>query len=242
MQKAAPNWQDATDVQWWEACRREALIRPLAEQDSVSRQEADAAAKQLGMGRAMVYRLVARFRRRPQTSSLAPAVRGRAACSCSLDAQVEAIVASAIKEVYLRPERPRLMDLWRAVRAQCLTRGLKPPVYRTVAARVQRCDPQVIVQARAGAAAARQRYGRVQASSLQPAWPLEVVQIDHTPLDVLVVDELERQPLGRPWLTLAIDVASRLVTGFHVALERPSSLTVALVLTQAVLPKEGWLE
>jgi transposase InsO family protein len=43
--------------------------------------------------------------------------------------------------------------------------------------------------------------------------------------------------LGRPWLTLAIDVASRVVTGFHVTFEPPSSLTVALALTQAVLPK-----
>jgi len=36
-------------------------------------------------------------------------------------------------------------------------------------------------------------------------------------------------------------VASRFVTGFQVSLDRPSSLTVALALTQAVLPKEGWL-
>jgi putative transposase len=242
MQKLSPSWQDVTDGQWQEACRREAVIRPLAEQDVVSRQAATAAAEQLGIGRALVYRLVARFRRRPQTSSLAPGVRGRGARSRALDPQVEAIIDSAIKAVYLRPERPRLIDLWRVVRAQCLTRGLKPPVYHTVAARVRQCDPRAVLQARAGAVAARQRYGRVKPSSLQPAWPLEVVQIDHTPLDVLVVDELERQPVGRrPWLTLAIDVASRLVTGFHVALEPPSSLTVALALTQAVLPKEAWL-
>ncbi len=58
---------------------------------------------------------------------------------------------------------------------------------------------------------------------------------------MLVVDEWERQPFGRPWLTLAIDVASRFVTGFQVSLDRPSSLTVAPALTHAVLPKEGWL-
>ena len=107
-------------MQWREACRREAVIRPLAEQEKVSRAAAIAAADQLGMSRAMVYRLVASFRRCPQTSSLVPGVRGRAARSRSLDPRVEALVASAIKEVYLRPERPRLIDLWRTVRAQCL--------------------------------------------------------------------------------------------------------------------------
>src|SRR5208337_1377080 len=144
MQKFVLSWQDAADWQWQEACRREAVIRPLAEQDPVSRQEAVAAAKQLGISPRLVYRLVARFRRRPQTSSLVPGVRGRAARSRSLDPRVEALVASAIKEVYLRPERPRLIDLWRAVRAQCLSLGLKPPAYHTLQARVQQCDARVV--------------------------------------------------------------------------------------------------
>jgi len=98
----------------------------------------------LGVGLSLLYELVARFRRRPQTSSLVPGVRGRAASSRSLDPRVEVLVASAIKEVYLRPERPRLIDLWRAVRAQCLSLGLKPPAYHTLQARVQQCDARVV--------------------------------------------------------------------------------------------------
>ncbi|WP_456294226.1 hypothetical protein [Streptomyces mirabilis] len=38
---------------------------------------------------------------------------------------------------------------------------------------------------------------------------LEQVQIDHTPVDVIVVDEQHRKPIGRPYLTAAIDVTSR---------------------------------
>jgi putative transposase len=47
--------------------------------------------------------------------------------------------------------------------------------------------------------------------------------------------------LVRPWLTLAIDVASRTVIGFYVSLETPSAVSVALALTHAVLPKDLWL-
>src|SRR5260370_42621692 len=47
MQKASPSWQEAKDWQWQEACRRETVIRPLAEQGRVSRQEAAAAAERL---------------------------------------------------------------------------------------------------------------------------------------------------------------------------------------------------
>ena len=71
---------------------------------------------------------------------------------------------------------------------------------------------------------------------------LEVVQVGHTQADVLVVDEVERKVLGRPWLSLALDVALRCVLGFYVAMERPSAATVGLLLTRAVLPKGPWLE
>ena len=60
-------------------------------------------------------------------------------------------------------------------------------------------------------------------------------------MDAIVVDEAQRLPIGRPWLTLAVDVATRVVVGFYVSLEAPSSTSVALCLSQAVLPKERWL-
>ena len=37
---------------------------------------------------------------------------------------------------------------------------------------------------------------------------LERVQIDHTVIDVIVVDERERQPVGRPYLSIGLDEAS----------------------------------
>jgi putative transposase len=66
-----------------------------------------------------------------------------------------------------------------------------------------------------------------------------LVQIDHTQLDVMVVDESQRLVLGRPWL--AIDVASRVVTGFYVSLDARAAISVAMVLTHGVLPKDLWL-
>jgi len=71
--------------------------------------------------------------------------------------------------------------------------------------------------------------------------PLDLVQIDHTLADVIVVDETERRPVGRPWLTLAIDVATRSVAGFYLSLDSPSSTSVALAIAHAVLPKSDYL-
>lgn len=60
-------------------------------------------------------------------------------------------------------------------------------------------------------------------------YPLDVVQIDHTLVDIIIVDQVERLPIGRPYLTIAIDVYSRCIAGFILSLEAPSSVSVGLL-------------
>jgi putative transposase len=74
-----------------------------------------------------------------------------------------------------------------------------------------------------------------------PSYPLAVLQMDHTPVDVIVVDAVHRQPIGRPYLTLAIDVFSRCIAGFSLSLDAPSAVSVGLCLTHAALEKDAWL-
>lgn len=102
-------------------------------------------------------------------------------------------------------------------------------------------DPAELVAAREGAKAARNRYHPVPGTyKIERAF--EVIQIDHTLVDVIVVDRAHRQPLQRPWVTLAIDVASRIVAGFYLTLEPPSGLSVSLVIQHLVRPKMDWLD
>ncbi len=61
---------------------------------------------------------------------------------------------------------------------------------------------------------------------------MEWLQMDHTLVDLILVDPVDRAPIGRPWITLAIDVFSRCVAGFHLSLEAPSATSVGLCLTQ----------
>ncbi len=56
-----------------------------------------------------------------------------------------------------------------------------------------------------------------------------------------MVDPVTRLPIGRPTLTLAIDVNTRIVMGFYLSLEAPSLTAVALCLTHAVMDKTAWL-
>jgi putative transposase len=64
----------------------------------------------------------------------------------------------------------------------------------------------------------------------------QVWQIDHTPADILVVDD-DGNLLGCPWLTTVVDSYSRCIVGLHLGFDAPSSKVVALALRHAILPK-----
>lgn len=234
-------WQSASDEDWDLALAREAVIRPLADQAEITAGLVTTASAALGISRSLVYRLVAKFRKRPQVSSLLPAKRGRRPTTRALSTAAEAVVQEAIGQVYLQREQPRLSDLLKEIERQCRQKGLKVPNFRTVKRRVEAIDARERARKRAGAKAASDRFRPTRVLSTADLLPLERVQIDHTRVDAVVVDERDRLPIGRPWLTLAIDVASRAVLGFSLALEEPSTLSVALTLAQAVLPKDLWL-
>ena len=72
-------------------------------------------------------------------------------------------------------------------------------------------------------------------------YPLSIIQVDHTPIQICLVDEVDRQPIGDAWLTLVIDTYSRMVLGFYLTFDPPSTLSTGLALAHAFLPKEEYL-
>ena len=66
---------------------------------------------------------------------------------------------------------------------------------------------------------------------------LERVEIDHTPLDLILLDDEYGIPLGRPYLTLLIDVFSGCILGFHLGYQAPSYISTAKAITHAIKPK-----
>ena len=45
----------------------------------------------------------------------------------------------------------------------------------------------------------------------------------------------------RPWLTLAIDVFTRMVVGFHLSMDKPSRVSLGLCMLNTVYDKSAWL-
>ena len=221
------------------AHQREAVLRTISEQGNLSRQVADAAAN-LGVSVRTVFRWLAAYRQLPQTSSLLPNPMGPPKGTKRIDAKVEEVIESVINDVYLSKPRAKKEEVARMVGLRCEAMGLKAPSRKPILARLSALDKSVVAKARLepGEAAALVDF---VPGTYKVVKPLDVVQIDHTLADVIVVDEENRLPIGRPWLTLAVDVATRVIVGFYVSLEAPSSTSVALCIAQAVLPKEQWL-
>jgi putative transposase len=234
-------WEAAGDADWLVALKRESVIGPLAAQSRPGAQRVEEAARELGLGRSVVYELLKRYRQRSQTSSLLPGKRGREPKILVLGRDREQLLGTCIQDFYLKPERPRLSDLVLEVRRRFAEQQLPAPNYRTVVRRVEAIDLRLATAKREGSKKAREIFGAVAISTLQPEYPMDLLQIDHTPVDVIVVDQQKRLPIGRPWLTLAIDVCTRMVAGFHVSLWSPSTISLSLALSHAVLPKTSWL-
>lgn len=231
---------DVDDDRWREAVAREAIIRPLARGGPLSPTEVKTACRALGLRRARLYALIERYRREPVTSSMLGAKPGPPRGARHLADDVEAVIEEAIASYYLSRQRPSVSALHDHIRQLCRARGVAIPSRNAVRARVASVDRRALVGAREGAKAARDRFKPV-VREYSADHALHIVQIDHTPVDVFVVDAVRRRPIQRPWLTLAIDLASRMVAGFYLSLEAPSSASVALAIHHLVTPKSEWL-
>lgn len=98
-----------------------------------------------------------------------------------------------------------------------------------------------VVARREGRAAAEQKFRHVR-KPREPQRPLEVIEIDHTRLDVFVVDRSGNEVRTvRPWLTVAICAATRMVVGFHISLDAPSWTSIMAALRMGVRPKDALL-
>lgn len=236
-----PDKFNVNDQEWQSAVAREAIIRPLAEAGRLSTVDVKTACTILGLGRSRLYALIEKYRNVPLTSSLISAAPGPKTGARRLASEMEALIEEAIQEKYLTRQKASVSKLHDHIRHLCRARGLQSPSWKAVRSRVAQIDRLRLISRREGSKVARSRLKPV-VHDYQADHALHVVQIDHTLVDLFVVDAVHRQPIQRPWLTLAVDVASRMVVGFYVSLEAPSSASVALAMHQAVMPKGEWLK
>ncbi len=228
------------EKEWTIAQERYSIILPLL--TNIRNGELVArVAKEANVNKATLYRWIQKYEQSGMVSSLANEENTGGRNKSRLSDDIEAVIKSAIEEFYLSKQRYTIAKLHQEIQMICKLAKLKPPSLLTIHSRVNNLSEETRIARRIDKSVAKNRFEPMQGHFPGADYPLAVVQIDHTPLDVIVVDDIHRKPIGRPWITVAIDVYSRMILGFYISLDTPGALGTGLCISHAILPKEMWL-
>lgn len=193
-------------------------------------------ARQHGCSIRTIQRARAALLREERASTLVRGKAGRPPGCTLLMPEVEALIRHAIEKHYLRRERPSKTYIVQRARSMARRLGLPPPSRKAILLRIAREEGWAADVARYGLRASKQKW-EPRTGALNVDKPLDLIQIDHTPADVLLLSDDRSVCIGRPWVTVAIDVASRCVLGVYISMDAPSAVSVSLCIEHAVLPK-----
>ena len=230
-----------TEEQWNEAKKKYEAIKDLVFRKK-SRDEVEEVAAKHNMTAMTIYRWIKDYEASEKISSLISNKEKRGKKGSRIDALANQIIEDVIEELYLTKQRIGFPKIYDAIKSECKKANIKPPHENTVRNRIKAIDPEFSMKKRFSTKKANEKYGNFEGEYPEGDFPLEVYQVDHTPLDIILVDSHSRKPLGRPYLTLAIDVYSRMVAGFYLSLQAPGYFSVSQCLYNAFLPKEDFLK
>ncbi|UFA49684.1 helix-turn-helix domain-containing protein [Deinococcus radiophilus] len=232
-----------------QAQQRLDAIRPLLDLGLLrKRRHVEQRAQELNCSPATLYRWIRNYESGDFNSLVHQ--RRRDAGKGRLSEEVEQVMQRLIDRRYLTSQRPTMTEVYRTLLLEIQTMNnnraegepeVLAPTYQTFRRRIYQTSERKRVSRRYGEGAAK-RSDPITGRYPGATYPLAVVQADHTQLDIKLVDSVHRQPMaGRPWITLVMDVFSRVVLGFHISLDAPSTYSVGQALTHAILPKTLWL-
>jgi len=230
-----------SDKLWQEAERRAILIRPLATMPIVPATLAQKVATELSISQRTIYRLINRLRQSGGLlTSLAPTYSSGGRGKSRLLPVVEQIITMTINDMWLSKQKRTAEDVAQEIKRRCIRANQEPPSFNTVRDRIRALSTRETIKQREGTKAAKQ-LSAIKGIFPAVESPLDLIQMDHTPVDLIIVDEITRRPIGRPYLTASIDNFSRCITGFCLTLEAPSAVSVGLCLVHSVIDKKPYL-
>jgi putative transposase len=233
--------QAIEEEDWALATAKYEAIKPLVAMGNPTKEDVIARARTVGKGASTLYKWLSRYRNFDAVSGLINSKRGWKEGNSRLDETLERVIRETIDEFYLKPTRPTIVKTCQEVKIRCEKIGYAPPSNTAVRARIARIPDFVRMKKRGKLEKAKNKYLPVPGTFPGGDYPLDVIQIDHTPLDMIIVDDEDREAIQRPYLTVAIDIYSRMVAGYYLSLDAPSVTSVAMCIAHAMLPKDEWL-
>jgi len=146
--------------------------------------------------------------------------------SKGLDDESERFLQDQIQLHYAQLTRPSIADAYRQyikslvlenkTRASQDQQTIQRASSKTFYNRVQELPQKELLISRYGFEYARKQL-KVSLGHLPADFPLDVVEIDHTLMNLYVIDDISYLPLGRPWVTAIKDRHSNVLLGFYIS-------------------------
>lgn len=148
------------------------------------------------------------------------------------------IIKESLENEFLTVKKPDKSAVIESIQMKCSKEGLEPLKKETLYKLFNRISDKTSERARLGTRG-REKYTPVERghANQEALYPLHIVEIDHTPLDLDVIDEKSGLVIGRPYLTLGIDLYSRMIWCMYLSFEPPSANRVRKAIEQGVLFK-----
>lgn len=224
------------------AARFAIFDRLVDEGEPVSSPTIAAISAAIGLKERAVRTLVTRFQKDRSPSALAPKNRGPKPGSFRCGEIVQSAILTLAQEVLLVVHPPSIAEAAREIRAL-----LHHPERGHGFAETDIPDERTIIRILGRISArtvARKSLGSKSRTAHEPhpgihlsGGVLDVVQMDHTSANVILVDRIHRLELGRPVLTLVIDIFTRSILGWYVSFGDPSIYRCGRAIVNAMLPK-----
>ena len=171
-------------------------------------------------------------------AGLVPRISARGNRTRKVNLEVVVVMNEVIDADVFEAFQPKISVCYGKVRNLCTERGLSPPSDKTFRAEIKRREEESVVLARQGRRAV---YGITefqwhvdQSTPRHGERPFEIGHIDHTELDVELVDSRTGANLGRPWLTILLDAFTRMVLAFFLTFDPPSYRSCMAVIRHTV--------
>ena len=232
---------DLNDEEYQEALEKYHIIEPLLQLTNRTAKDVQSIANKHQKGIATIYRWLEKYETYGTVSSLSSSYKNSGAKGKGrLSPSVEAIIESVVNELYLNKQKYPFSTIYQTVINKCENINASIPSENTIRNRINNLSPKLIAKRRMGVSVRDTRGTPGKFPDVK--MPLDVIQIDHTKVDIQLVDEVSRENTGRPNITVAIDMYSRMIYGFHISLEPINYFSVGQCLLQAILPKDDLLK
>lgn len=166
-----------------------------------------------------------------------------------ISSAVDQVIWGVVKRYYLTTSKNSInftydqlkIALKHEVNKGLLTQEQANVSYPTLVRRINSIDVYSRISAREGVARAR-TVCRTAFPGGVASYPYQKVEIDHTPLNWVVICDRTGLPLGRPILTVVIDSYSGYILGFYLSFYGPGLTSVCGVIRNSILPKADFLQ